>query len=359
MKIFICGDCCPGGMLAYQDTYISGDLKGTLNDFDIRICTLEAAVGTDFSYEPSKMPSKGGAANICYIRNEDFYRLKELNFNLVSLANNHSVDLGVKGLENALQLLDENNIKHCGAGRNIEEAEKPAIFIDEHGRKIAFFAFCINGTFPYACNVADESNPGIYKADIDVILQRIRCYSQMYDQLVLLPHWGEEHCFFPPVECYRYARMMIDAGASAIFGSHSHNPGPFCRYKGKIISYAMGNFLFPDFMMTPPRPMFYPPQDVLKSFARVQNYPKKIDAPTISIWDEDSRIALNWVYETNKKNCSTYLLTVLSADNILYQLKKVCFLRYIFYTCFKIPLGNLIVRSSFYVLFYKILKRMR
>ena len=42
MKIFICGDCCPDGMLACQDTYISDGLRGPLKIFAIRACTHEA-----------------------------------------------------------------------------------------------------------------------------------------------------------------------------------------------------------------------------------------------------------------------------------------------------------------------------
>lgn len=359
MELFFCGDCCPGGVLAYQDTYIDDDLKKMLKGFDFRIATLEAAVGTDLPYESSKMPQNGGAANICYIRNEDFFRLKELNINLVTLANNHSVDLGVVGLKNTLRLLNENNIKYCGAGLNIEEAAKPAVVVDEEGKKIAFFAFCIEGTFPYVCNQAGKATPGIYKADINTILEKIHSYSREFDQLILLPHWGMEHRFFPPVECQQYAKKMIEAGASAIFGSHSHTFGPYTRCNGKLISFAMGNFLFPDFMMTPPRPMFYPPKENLQCYRRVINYPKKIDEPTISVWDKNSRIAMNWVYDTGKNTSAKYFLTVLSSDNILHSLKKVSYVRNFFLRAVKIPFGNIVVRFSFYWLFHKAVKKVR
>ena len=62
--------------------------------------------------------------------------LKKLNVIGVSLANNHMMDFGEEGLSNTIKLLDENNILHTGAGKNVEEALKPMI-ITEAGKQIS------------------------------------------------------------------------------------------------------------------------------------------------------------------------------------------------------------------------------
>ena len=87
--ILFCGDIMPGGVLPYQANYISKEVQTYLNSFDLRIGTLEAALGTGLAYDEVKMQ---GRANIVYARNEDFFRVKEMGFNVVSLANNHIYD---------------------------------------------------------------------------------------------------------------------------------------------------------------------------------------------------------------------------------------------------------------------------
>lgn len=139
--ILFCGDIMPGGVLPYQEGYISDAVQEYLDSFDFRIGTLEAAIGTDLAYDEIKMQ---GRANIVYARNEDFYRIKEMGFNVVSLANNHVGDLGNEGLKNTIKLLREAGIQYCGAGMNIEETSKPAI-IDCNGKTMAILAYYIVG----------------------------------------------------------------------------------------------------------------------------------------------------------------------------------------------------------------------
>lgn len=360
MNIVFCGDLCPGGMLAYQDHFIDQELIDRLSFFDLRVCTLEGAIGTNLPYEPSKLAVNGGNNNICYIRDEDFFRIKKLNINLVSLANNHSLDLGEIGLENTLNLLKDHNIKYCGAGYNIDEASEPAVFYDKDGKSIAFFAFCVEGTFPYSCNVAGKNKPGIYKTTIENIIGKVKDLSKCYDTVILLPHWGKEHSFFPPIECKNYAKKLVSAGASAIFGSHSHIYSPYSLFKNKIVCYGMGNFLFPDFMMEPPRPMFYPQNiEDVRRFRRVRNYPSIVKEPSISVWDRESRIGMNWTVcvGNGKVKKFEYFLTELSPDNVVFPLKKKALFKNIFLRFVKIPFGNAIVNCIFYSFIYRLYKK--
>ena len=124
MTLFFCGDIMPGGVLPYQGEYISPDLLEYMRSFDFRIGTLEAAIGNNLSFDPIKM---SGRQNIIFARNEDFFRIKEMGFDVVSLANNHIWDLGEDGLMNTIRLLKENGINFCGAGKNAEDAAKPAV----------------------------------------------------------------------------------------------------------------------------------------------------------------------------------------------------------------------------------------
>lgn len=323
MKILFCGDVCPGGVLPYQDKYIDEELLSYMKQFDLRVCTLEGAIGTGFDYEPSKMSANGGHNNINYVRDEDAFRLKEMGFDLVSLANNHAIDLGEAGFKNTIIKLRDLCINYIGAGSNTEEASEPYVIELNSDQTLAFVACCIEGTYPISCTVADSQKAGIYKADITTLVKQIKELKKVHKYVIILPHWGKEHSFLPPEKCKLYATQLIQAGADGIFASHSHTYGPFVKVNRKPVAYAMGNFLFPDFCMEVPRPMYYPSDiEELKKLQKVINYPKSIDQNTISVWDKDSRIGLMYEFETESQNVA-YQFVCLSKDNILYKLNDI------------------------------------
>ena len=287
MNLFFCGDIMPGGVLPYQDDYITPELLGYMQGFDFRIGTLESAIGTNMPYDPIKM---AGRQNIVYARNEDLFRVKEMGFDVVSLANNHVWDLGEEGLKNTIDILQKNGIKYCGAGLNIEEASRPAI-IEKNGMRVAILAYCMYGN-PWLgyVELAKENKAGINPLDIDKVILDIKSSKQKYDKVIVMPHWGREYQYEPLPECVIMAKQMIDAGADAVLGSHTHQMQPLVFYKGKPICYSMGNFLFPDFYMYPPRPIWYPDSlEEVKGIKDVVGYPFPIEEPIRQVWNPISR----------------------------------------------------------------------
>lgn len=114
MKIVAVGDIMPGGILNIKkNEFISDELRCILQQGDIRVGTLETAVGNRPEFNEEKMRRK---ADVIYVRDEDLVRLKDLDINIVSLANNHFTDLGEIGAKHTIRLLDEMGILHCGAG---------------------------------------------------------------------------------------------------------------------------------------------------------------------------------------------------------------------------------------------------
>ena len=316
MSILFCGDVMPGGVLPYQKEYLSKDVLDYMKSFDFRIGTLEAAIGTNLGYDQIKMK---GRQNIVYARNEDFFRVVEMGFDVVSLANNHVFDLGIGGLRNTIEILDKNGIKHCGAGENIVEASKPAV-IDYKGKSIAILAYCMYGnSYLGYVELAGVDKPGINPLDIEKVVADIRKYKKQHDYVVVMPHWGQEYQYFPLVECKEMAYQMIDAGADVIMGSHAHNIQPMVKYKGRVIYFGMGNFLFPDFYMTPPRPIWYPNENIdLTAIRREVGYPYPINEPIVSVWNGRSRIGIISSMEILNNNLSIkYRLVYLSVNNIV------------------------------------------
>ena len=321
----------PGGVLPYQDHYISPELLKHLRLYDFRIGTLESAIGNDFSFDPIKM---AGRQNIIFARNEDLFRVKEMGFDVVSLANNHIWDLGEEGFKNTIRLLNDNGIKYCGAGRNAKEAALPAV-IEKDGIRVAIFAYCMYNT-PWLgyVELATEEKAGVNPLDIDKAVFDIRKAKKEYDMVIVMPHWGREYQYEPLPECIQMAKRMINAGADAVLGSHPHQIQPLVQYKGKPICFSMGNFLFPDFYMRPPRPIWYPDSiDEVQGVEVVVGYPFPIDRPIKQVWNSVSRFGCMVDLEFEKQKRIVCIQYVCSSDNnvemfaelpraIHYQLKR-------------------------------------
>ena len=312
MKLLFCGDIMPGGVLPYQNEYVSSELRDFMAGFDLRIGTLESAIGSNLPFDPVKVR---GRQNIVFARDEDFFRIKELGFDVVSLANNHVMDLTEQGLANTIKMVKENGIMYCGAGVNIEEASRPAV-IEKEGRSIAILAYCMYGNkYLGHVELASKDKPGVNPLDINTVICDIKKNKSKYDRVIVMPHWGREYTYRPLRECVALAKKMIDAGADAVLGSHTHQIQPCISYKGKLVCFSMGNFLFPDFYMQPPRPIWYPSiEEDLASIKDVVGYPYPIEEPIRQVWNPVSRYGCMVALNFEKKGFTTTIKYVHLSD---------------------------------------------
>jgi len=149
--------------------------------------------------------------------------LASANFKVLSLANNHTLNMGLAGMEETKQLLKQANIDWIGEPWQC--SEKTAIKDD-----IVFAAF--NKTFN-GCN--DEKIIEIVKS----------IESSAPDKfLVVNMHWGEEYKLKSNSLQQDLAHKIIDAGADLIVGTHPHVVQEIENYNGKLIFYSLGNFIF-------------------------------------------------------------------------------------------------------------------
>lgn len=316
IRLLFCGDVVPGGVLPYQEQYVDEAVLAYLKQADLRIGTLEAAVGSNLAFDATKMRDR---KNIIYVRDEDFFRVKELGFDVVSLANNHVFDLGEVGLRNTLKRLAENNIAYCGAGMDLQSSQEPAV-VECNGKSIAILAYCMYGNkYLGHVELAGEEKPGVCPLDMDLIADGIKKARKLYDYVIVMPHWGIEYSYLPMEECIPMAKKMIDLGADAVIGGHPHQIQPIVRYKSRYICFSMGNFLFPDYYMAPPRPIWYPTEDTdLTSIKETKTYLKHIDEPVKLVWNDVSRVGyvLCLVLEGEKIRLEKKYVK-LSADNVV------------------------------------------
>lgn len=159
--------------------------------------------------------------------------LSQAGFDVVSVANNHTLDLGTTGLLNTLKTLNKNNILSIGAGTDIYS---DSCIIERNNLKIAFLAYCEGG-------YQSPKNPiWINKLDYNKILRDVNILKRECDIIIVSLHWGIEKVFYPSIEQIKLAHNLIDNGVNIILGHHPHVLQAFEEYNGGFIAYSLGNF---------------------------------------------------------------------------------------------------------------------
>ena len=291
MKIVAVGDIMPGGVLAgVNEGYVSQEVRDLLSSADIRVGTLETAIGNEPTFYDEKMRRK---ADVIYAKDADLIKLKDLHIDIVSLANNHFFDLGPEGAVHTIELLDSMGIKHIGAGRNLEEASKPVV-VNHEGKTIAFLGFCDWREDNVGwCPIATETQPGVCPMYDDYVIELVKNCKSQYDFVVVMPHWGKEYTPYPLLSQYRLSNKMLVAGACLVLGGHTHSIQPVIPFKQGVIAYSMGNFLFPDRFLNSPRSTWYPKENiVISDYPVTFEYPYAVAVPTLKIWKPIARKGL-------------------------------------------------------------------
>ena len=191
--------------------------------------------------------------------------LLHASFDVLSLANNHTLDLGPEALLDTMARFKEAGIRYVGVGKNIAEAREPVI-LERKGRQVGFLAYGCIGPDGYE---ATEDKPGyapvrswtIYdkvdyqpatpprivsmpkKEDLAAMVEDIRKLKTKVDVAIISFHWGLH--FVPrtiPMYCFDIGHAAVDAGADLILGTHTHILKGIEVYKGKVIFYSTSNF---------------------------------------------------------------------------------------------------------------------
>lgn len=168
--------------------------------------------------------------------------LREMNIDIVTLANNHAMDYGTDALLDTCQTLDQAGILRVGAGSDLKEASAPAV-MEMKGKKIGFLG--ASRVIPVASWNATDTKPGMLTTyDPALLLEEIRQLRERCDYVIVYVHWGLERHERPEEYQRRLGQQYIDAGADLVIGSHPHVLQGLEYYKGKPIVYSLGNFVF-------------------------------------------------------------------------------------------------------------------
>jgi len=171
--------------------------------------------------------------------------LSDAGFDILSLANNHTLDRGRLGLTDTLRHLNAMGIAACGAGSTAEEAASPVV-ISRSGVRMAFVGFC---DVVQDASYARKDLPTVADASPDAVRAAVKNASRMADVVVVSMHWGCEYQPRPTDRQRRLAHAAASAGADLILGHHPHvlqglewMPAPSGR--AALVAYSLGNFVF-------------------------------------------------------------------------------------------------------------------
>lgn len=163
-------------------------------------------------------------------------------FDALSLANNHTFDFGPEGITSSLDVLEKDAIRYFGAGKNISEARKPLI-LECKGKRIGLLGYNDFRSKEYAATGTTAGNVPLNATEA---VNDIRQAKNRYQCDIIIPylHWGDEMEPHPLPEQTKLARQLVDAGATAVIGTHAHVTQTIDVYNGAPIVYSLGNFVF-------------------------------------------------------------------------------------------------------------------
>jgi poly-gamma-glutamate capsule biosynthesis protein CapA/YwtB (metallophosphatase superfamily) len=173
--------------------------------------------------------------------NEDVARsLKDFGVQYATRANNHSMDFGLKGLEDTNRFLVQQGIQWTGVGKNIDDALKP-ILIEREGVKLGILAFTT--TLPKEA-WATSKTAGVAYPTPKRLRDSIKSLRSQADYVIVVFHWGEERSRKVRPHQVNLAEIAIDAGADSVVGHHAHVAQNIEKFSDKWIFYGLGNFVF-------------------------------------------------------------------------------------------------------------------
>ncbi|MGE5473635.1 MAG: CapA family protein [Ignavibacteriales bacterium] len=171
--------------------------------------------------------------------------LKYSGLDILSLANNHVLDFGKEALVETLGHIEDGGLSYIGAGEDIDEAFKPVI-VEIKKKKIAVFG--ASRVIPAVSWYAGENAPGVAGVyNPDRLIEEIKTVKSNVDYIIVYMHWGTEKETVSNKIQRSLARKVIDNGADVVVGTHPHVLQGFEFYKGKIIAYSLGNFIFTNY----------------------------------------------------------------------------------------------------------------
>lgn len=209
-------------------------IKPIITKYDLKYYNQETILGGAelgySSYPQFNSPNEVGDAFL------------DAGFNLVSLATNHTMDKGERGVLNSVNYWkSKKNVVYSGQWSSWDERNEVHVY-DINGISYAFFSYTTwtngletpNGK-EYLNNVYSDE-----KAANDI--SKIR---DLVDVVIVAMHWGTEYSLGVSSSQEYIANYLAGLGVDLIIGSHPHvvEPVEYINNGKTFVIYSLGNFL--------------------------------------------------------------------------------------------------------------------
>jgi poly-gamma-glutamate capsule biosynthesis protein CapA/YwtB (metallophosphatase superfamily) len=169
--------------------------------------------------------------------------IKDAGVDVVTMANNHTLDYGRVGLQDTLDAAREAGEPIVGIGLNAEQAYAPWI-TSVRGVRIAFIGMSQIGELASSWAAKDDRSGMAMAFDTARAVAAVRSARQQAEVVVIFMHWGQEYNECPTAAQKSFAKKMADAGATMIIGSHVHVLQGDGWLGKTFVAYGMSNFLW-------------------------------------------------------------------------------------------------------------------
>ena len=163
--------------------------------------------------------------------------IKEANVSVVSTANNHAFDYGMKALRETILNLQGAGVQAVGTSLDSVAGSMPAV-VERAGFRIGFLAYT------QFVNISGSWRGRIAMFDSLQVRRDIEALRSKVDLLVVSYHGGAEYTDRPSAKLRREFQIFAEAGADMVVGHHPHYVQGIESYRGSLIFYSLGNFVF-------------------------------------------------------------------------------------------------------------------
>ncbi|GGE49472.1 hypothetical protein GCM10011391_30360 [Pullulanibacillus camelliae] len=211
-------------------------VKPVIQSADIAVANQESMMGGEAlglsTYPAFNSPFEIGDA------------LKDAGFNVVTMANNHTLDHGEKAIKNAIHYWDKIHMVHTGSFLSKKDQNTLCI-VKKNNIKFAFLAYT------YGTNgipTPEHKDYLVNRINIPQMKKDIAKAKKSADVIVVALHFGIEYQTMPNTEQKQLVKTLADSGVDIIIGNHPHVLQPVQWVHGKgshktFVVYSLGNFI--------------------------------------------------------------------------------------------------------------------
>lgn len=243
LRLAFLGDTLLGGVAqATLDrrgyAYAFAGLKPLLSEADLVIVNHEGPL--TLAQQPVQKTDTG--------RKRYWYRgcpisaeaMRDAGVGVASLANNHVLDFGIRGLMDTITALDSAGIAHCGAGQDEAEARLPAV-VNIGGCRVGFLSYMQRyAIYLLEDQYALKDRAGCARLQLEKVPADLAALCRVADIRIVLVHWGRNYRAVSPRQD-RLAVALREAGADMVIGHHPHIPQRVDLSGDSPVFFSLGN----------------------------------------------------------------------------------------------------------------------